>query len=76
MADGASGDSQDGTGRDDGHRSADDPEDTGGGQRVEEHFERWGRRLGRFVAGAATRVREEAEDIVAEAQSIRRGERD
>lgn len=46
------------------------------GQRAEEVLEDWGRRAGRFVAAAAARVREEAEDILAEAQSIRRGERD
>lgn len=45
-------------------------------ERVEQLFEQWGRRLGRFVAGAATRAREEAEDIFAEAQSIRRGDRE
>lgn len=46
------------------------------GQWVEERFEVWARRVGRFVAIAAARAREQAEDIVAEAQSIRRGESD
>jgi hypothetical protein len=41
-----------------------------------EVLEQWGRRVGRFFGTAAARVREEAEDILAEAQSIRRGERD
>lgn len=36
----------------------------------------WGSQVGRAVAVAAARVREEAEDIWAEAQSVRRGERD
>ena len=44
--------------------------------RVEELFERWAQRVGRFLAVTAARAREEAEDILAEAQSIRRGERD
>jgi hypothetical protein len=55
-----------------GERSS--PEDDAA--RVGERFEQWGRRVGRFLAGAAARAREEAEDIVAEAQSIRRGERE
>ena len=42
----------------------------------EETLEEWGRRIGRFIASAASRAREEAEDMWAEAQSIRRGERD
>jgi hypothetical protein len=45
-------------------------------ERVEAAFEQWSRRVGRFFAVAAARAREEAEDIVAEAQSIRRGERE
>ncbi len=45
------------------------------GERVEERLEEWGRRAGRFLAVAAARAREEAEDILAEAQSIKRGER-
>jgi hypothetical protein len=45
-------------------------------ERIEQLFEQWTQRLGRFLAGAAARAREEAEDILAEAQSIRRGERD
>jgi hypothetical protein len=51
-------------------------EDQSDSERVEQRFEQWARRVGRFVAAAAARTREEAEDIVAEAQSIRRGERD
>lgn len=54
----------------DGDRAADDSE------RVEQLFERWAQRMGRFFATGAARAREEAEDILAEAQSIRRGERD
>lgn len=45
-------------------------------ERVEQLFERWAQRAGRFLAVSAARAREEAEDIVAEAQSIRRGERE
>lgn len=45
-------------------------------ERVEQFFEQWGRRLGGLLAGAAAKAREEAEDILAEAQSIRRGERE
>ncbi|MBV9423813.1 MAG: hypothetical protein JOZ98_12940 [Solirubrobacterales bacterium] len=44
--------------------------------RPEQVLEHWGRRAGRFLAVAASRVREEAEDIWAEAQSIKRGERE
>ena len=39
-------------------------------------LEQWGSQVGRTVAVAAARVREEAEDVWAEAQSVRRGERD
>ena len=39
-------------------------------------LEQWSRRAGRFLAAAAARAREGAEDILAEAQAIRRGERD
>lgn len=39
-------------------------------------LEQWGSQVGRTVAVAAARMREEAEDIWAEAQSVRRGERD
>jgi hypothetical protein len=42
----------------------------------EQRLEDWGRRVGRFLASAAARAREEAEDMWAEAQSIRRGERE
>lgn len=45
-------------------------------ERAEELLEDWGKRVGRFLASAAARAREEAEDIWAEAQSIKRGERD
>jgi hypothetical protein len=45
-------------------------------ERVEQLFEQWSRRVGRFLSVAAARAREEAEDIVAEAQSLRRGERE
>lgn len=44
-----------------------------GSDRVESTLEGWGRRAGRFVAVAVARAREEAEDMWAEAQSIRRG---
>jgi hypothetical protein len=44
-------------------------------ERAEQFVEEWGRRIGRFFASAAARTRGEAEDIWAEAQSIRRGER-
>ena len=50
--------------------------------RAEEVVDRMGRRLGQFASlaalrmlQAAARAREEAEDVWAEAQSIRRGER-
>jgi|GEM_PF-6508988 len=48
----------------------------GAADRVEQRFEEWGRRIARLLAGAAARAREEAEDMLAEAQSIRRGERE
>jgi hypothetical protein len=54
----------------------DSAEDGRSSERVEQFFEQWGGRLGRFVAGAAARASEETEDIIAEAQSIRRGERE
>jgi hypothetical protein len=44
-------------------------------QRAEDRLEDWGGRVGGFLASAVARAREEAEDIWAEAQSIRRGER-
>ena len=47
----------------------------GEAQRAEQLLEEWGGRVGSFLASAAARVREEAEDIWAEAQSVRRGER-
>jgi len=40
-------------------------------ERAEELLEQWGQRVARFVSTAAARPREEAEDIWAEAQSIR-----
>ncbi len=43
---------------------------------AERTLEDWGRRVGHLFASAAAQVREEAEDIWAEAQSVRRGERD
>lgn len=45
-------------------------------ERSDQLLEDWGRRVGRFLASAAARAREEAEDMLAEAQSIRRGERE
>ena len=47
-----------------------------GPERAEQVLEQWGSRVGRGIATAAARLREEAEDIWAEAQSVRRGERD
>jgi hypothetical protein len=44
-------------------------------QRAEDLMEAWGERLGGWIATTAARAREEAEDLWAEAQSIRRGER-
>jgi phosphohistidine phosphatase SixA len=46
------------------------------GAKAEQMLEDWGRRAGRFLSSAAARAREEAEDIWAEAQSLRRGERE
>jgi len=45
-------------------------------ERVETLVEQWAQRVRRLLAVGAARAREEAEDIVAEAQSIRRGERE
>jgi hypothetical protein len=45
-------------------------------ERVGQAAGEFGSRVGRGIAAAAARVREEVEDIWAEAQSIRRGERD
>jgi hypothetical protein len=50
--------------------------DRGDTSRPEQKLEDLGRRVGRFLASAAARAREEAEDMWAEAQSIRRGERE
>ena len=47
----------------------------GGADRVEKTVEDAGRKTGRFLAAAFARAREEAEDIWAEAQSVRKGER-
>ena len=47
-----------------------------GAQRVGNTFESAGRKAGHFLAVAFARVREEAEDMWAEAQSIRKGERE
>jgi hypothetical protein len=46
-----------------------------GAKRVENTLEDVGRKTGRFLAAAVARAREEAEDIWAEAQSVRKGER-
>jgi hypothetical protein len=72
-ADEARGDSQRVRGDSEGVRG-DSEGVRGDSQRVEQFFEQWGRRVGRLVTGAAARAREEAEDIFAEAQRIRRGE--
>lgn len=45
-------------------------------ERAETKLEDVGRKTGRFLAVAFARVREEAEDMWAEAQSIRKGERE
>jgi hypothetical protein len=45
-------------------------------ERAENTLESAGRKAGHFLAVAFARVREEAEDMWAEAQSIRKGERD
>ncbi|MBV9334384.1 MAG: hypothetical protein JO262_20170 [Solirubrobacterales bacterium] len=45
-------------------------------ERAESTLEDVSRKAGRFLAVAFARVREEAEDMWAEAQSIRRGERE
>jgi hypothetical protein len=47
-----------------------------GAERAGQVLGQWGSRVGRGIATAAARVREEVEDMWAEAQSIRRGERD
>ena len=43
-------------------------------ERAEELLEQWGERAGRWLSRTWARAREEAEDIWAEAQSVRRGE--
>ena len=53
-----------------------EPEGPEAAERASQAFEEWGSRVGRGLAAVAARVREEVEDIWAEAQSIRRGERD
>ncbi|MBV9365393.1 MAG: hypothetical protein JO286_20160 [Solirubrobacterales bacterium] len=45
-------------------------------ERAERTLEDVGRKAGHFLAVAVARVREEAEDMWAEAQSIRKGERE
>jgi hypothetical protein len=59
-------------------RSADGPERDGldGAERAGDLLGQWGTRVGRGLAAVAVRVREEVEDIWAEAQSVRRGERE
>ena len=47
-----------------------------GSERVENTLENLGRKAGHFLAVAFARAREEAEDLWAEAQSVRKGERD
>ncbi len=44
-------------------------------QRAEQLMEQWTQRASRAASRAIGRAREEVEDIVAEAQSVRRGER-
>jgi hypothetical protein len=58
----------------------DDPpgseKETGQGHhRAEETLERWGLRIGQRLGAATARAREQAEDVWAEAQTLRRGER-
>ena len=43
-------------------------------ERANELLEGWGEQLGSWLSRTAARAREEAEDIWAEAQTIRRGE--
>jgi hypothetical protein len=47
-----------------------------GAERAGQALGEWGSRVGHGIATAAARVREEVEDIWAEAQSVRKGERD
>jgi hypothetical protein len=42
-------------------------------RRAEELIEQWGQRFGGWLGRVTSRAREEAEDILAEAKSIRRG---
>jgi hypothetical protein len=44
-------------------------------ERAEDLIEVWGERIGGWLATTVARAREEAEDLWAEAQSVRRGER-
>ena len=46
-----------------------------GTEKVQNKLEDVGRKTGRFLAVAFARAREEAEDLWAEAQSVRKGER-
>ena len=48
----------------------------GASERAENVLEDAGRKAGQFLAVAFARAREEAEDMWAEAQSIRKGERE
>jgi hypothetical protein len=47
-----------------------------GAERAGQAVGEFGSRVGRGIAAAAARVREEVEDIWADAQSVRKGERD
>ena len=51
-------------------------DDLDGAERAGQALGEFGSRVGRGIAAAAARVREEVADIWAEAQSVRRGERD
>jgi hypothetical protein len=44
-------------------------------ERADELIEEWGQRVGGWLSRTAARAREEAEDMWAEAQGIRRGEK-
>lgn len=67
---------QDDAGRDKRNPGKDKSDPAHDSERVEKLFEQWAQRVGRVLATGAARAREEAEDILAEAQSIRRGERE
>jgi hypothetical protein len=55
---------------------ADEPDGRPPLERAEELVDEWSRRLGGWLARTAARTREEAEDVWAEAQSLRRGKSD